>query len=1032
VRLIQKLVPFCCCLSLYLFAWSANADDGVPDSFFATGVSAKPVRAVAVQADGRILLGGMFTDISGFPTRSVARLNPDGTMDKDFYAAISGSTPAVHAIAVQPDGKILIGGVFSSVDGTERGNLARLNSDGSLDREFSASGLGANGKVSALALQPDGKVLLAGNFTRVAGIARGYVARLNADGSLDKTFGEHLGANWFVSDIALQPDGKVLVCGNFTKFNSSKPNRARIARVNSDGSLDGSFAEGFGGANGDVVSLALRPDGKILIGGVFSSVDRTTRSNVARLNPNGSIDPVFASGLAGADGEVSAMLPLGDGKVLIGGQFTAINLATMGRIARLDEEGRVDASFGEDPRADSYVAALSRQSDGKILVVGDFTSMRSVPRQRVARLGSGSLPPDTQRPSIALLGDNPMTVAFGSVFSDRGALVTDDVDSPRTIQGTGLVDTSTPGSYTRVYSAADAAGNTAVPVNRTVIVVPSGDDVWDFTYEMRHVGESAADAYLHSSVNARKYSEWQSSPVTYWGPTQNGTEAQATFRFPFGGNAERISVRAELASFNFDWGRQNGWSGSGTGSSSLWASRDGQSWTLIKDNPTPATWVDSYVSFDGDLPASLLGGREIWLQVRMTVQGALNSSYTTAQFARSSAANLQPVFAVRAKYAKADSDILQIQPSDSSLNGATTLDIGSYVLESFGKTFQPGPFTGRGLFIPAKGQLPIKVAGFSHAPESVQAYLPVTETDPVEFDFGPSGVRAFAFQAGGPILTAILDPSRIFPTYVLTAVSDRGVTCRFFGTGGMAIRAERGSIRKISISASYARTLAAGVSPGGMQLAPVTTSLLNEIEGGISSVSAVPLTLSQAVQPRISLVGENVMTVSLGSAFADPGAVLQDESDPDKKVYATGSVNTASVGSYTLTYEGADSSRAAAIPVSRVVNVVGQPAPSIISVGVRPHRVTIPAGASPRKVTILIANNTTGTVQDVLRVESGSSSVVVPDEIPFSARGKSRDVSPPRTSRVELPISALTGKSGETTVTVRYGGMMVRFTVVVK
>lgn len=222
MRLIQKLVPLCCWLSLYLFAWSANADDGAPDSFFATGVSAKPVRAVAVQADGRILLGGMFTDISGFPTRSVARLHPDGTVDKDFYAAISGSTPAVHALAVQPDGKILVGGVFSSVDGTERGNLARLNSDGSLDREFSASGLGANGKVNALALQPDGKVLLAGSFTRVAGMPRGYVARLNADGSLDKTFGEHPGANWYVSDIALQPDGKVLVCGNFTRFNSTR------------------------------------------------------------------------------------------------------------------------------------------------------------------------------------------------------------------------------------------------------------------------------------------------------------------------------------------------------------------------------------------------------------------------------------------------------------------------------------------------------------------------------------------------------------------------------------------------------------------------------------------------------------------------------------------------------------------------------------------------------------------------------------------------------------------------------------------
>jgi len=1008
------------------------AAPGVPDGFFASGEIAGPVRAVVAQPDGKVVIGGGFTNVSGFPTLRVARLNPDGSVDTTFYAGIAGgggaAQPSVDALAVQPDGKILIGGQFSSVDGTIRNNVARLNIDGSLDTSFSSDHQGPNAKVNALALQPDGRILIGGRFNRVGDAARGRLARLNVDGSLDRGFAEgRAGAEATVSDIALQPDGKVLVAGYFRKFNSSeKTNRSRIARVNSDGSLDLGFAEGLSGAGGKTSALALQSDGKVVVGGDFSTMNGLARANIARLNENGTIDSAFAPGLSGANDEVAAAIVQDDGKLLLGGKFTSVHSSAMHRLARLDASGALDAHFIGEPGADAYVSAFGRQADGKILVAGDFTRINGVPRQRVARLGPDL--PDTERPTIELLGENPLSVIPGSVFSDPGALVTDNVDSPRVITGAGLVDTSTPGTYSLVYVASDAAGNQATPVTRTVIVAPAGEYTWDFVYELRHVGEAAADTYLHSSVNARKYSEWQSPPVTYWGPTQNGAEGRVTFRFPLGGDAQRVSVHAELASFNFDWGRRNGWFGWGTGSSSLWASKDGQSWVLVKDNPAPPERVDSYVAFDGDLPVSLLGSNEIWLQVRMLVEGALNSSYTTAQFARSTAAEVQPVLALRAKYSRTETDIVEIPADDGSLVSASTLDIGSYVLENFGKTFQPGLFAGGGLFVPAKGPLPIKVNGFGQSPDSVDAYLPVSEGSPIEFDFGPRGVNSFSFRAGGPTLTAIWDPSRIFPIYILTAFSQRGDTYRFASSGGMAIRASRGAIRKVSIATSYVRTLPAIIPVGGIQLQPAIVTMSSTIEGGVSSLSAVPASSPSPETPRISLVGDNVLTVPLGAAFSDPGALVKSGSDPDRAVLATGTVNTAVAGSYTLTYEATDSSLAAAAPVTRVVNVVGPPAPQLVLLDVVSRRVVV-SGPSRRNVVLLLANNSMETVQGSVRIDSDSDSVTVPRELPFTARGKQRDTAPPRMTRLSLPLSVMGEGGSESTVTLRYGDLVSRFTV---
>ncbi len=137
----------------------------------------------------------------------------------------------MYSIAVQSDGKILIGGVFTTYAGTTRQRVARLNIDGSLDTSFDSSS-GASSIVSLIAVQSDGKILIGGGFNTYAGTTRRYVARLKSDGSLDTTFDSSSGANIYLYSIAVQSDGKILIGGGFTTYAGTT--RQYIARLTED------------------------------------------------------------------------------------------------------------------------------------------------------------------------------------------------------------------------------------------------------------------------------------------------------------------------------------------------------------------------------------------------------------------------------------------------------------------------------------------------------------------------------------------------------------------------------------------------------------------------------------------------------------------------------------------------------------------------------------------------------------------------------------------------------------------------------
>lgn len=288
----------------------------------------------ALQADGKVLLVR-----DGAP---LVRLKPDGTADSGFLTPQTDGQ--VKVAAIQPDGKILIGGSFTQVDFNPRGGVARLNADGSLHSSFNP-GAGADGAVRAIVPLAGGKALIAGDFTNYDGVPRARIAQLNADGTLDQSFDIGTGADGAIHTIIRQHDGRIVVAGDFYLFNGTYcPN---IARLNADGTMDTTFSSGLG-ADGSIYCMAMQADGFILIGGDFTTYDGASRNRLARLNNDGSLDTAFDPG-SGASAWINALALQQDGKVLIGGAFTSYDGTGRNRVARVNNTVGVGLSESGSP-----------------------------------------------------------------------------------------------------------------------------------------------------------------------------------------------------------------------------------------------------------------------------------------------------------------------------------------------------------------------------------------------------------------------------------------------------------------------------------------------------------------------------------------------------------------------------------------------------------------------------------------------------------------------------------------------------------
>jgi uncharacterized delta-60 repeat protein len=243
-------------------------------------------------------------------------------------------------MALQPDGRVVVGGGFSTFNGIGRNFIARLNANGTLDNTFDP-GTGANGPVFAVAVQPDGRILIGGDFTSVNGMAVTNLARLNANGSVDVSFNLGSGANSTVRSLLVQTDGKILMAGSFTNYAGAGV--GRVARLHSTGLLDSSFNPGGVGADNAVFYMTLQGDGKMLLGGDFTRFNGVSRNRFTRLNPDGTTDPTINIG-TGANNFVSAIAVQADEKLILAGGFTSFNNTSKNYLTRL--HGGVIAGSG--------------------------------------------------------------------------------------------------------------------------------------------------------------------------------------------------------------------------------------------------------------------------------------------------------------------------------------------------------------------------------------------------------------------------------------------------------------------------------------------------------------------------------------------------------------------------------------------------------------------------------------------------------------------------------------------------------------
>jgi len=449
--------------NLFLLPFINLAQDGSLDTSFGVGGIATTIVGtfetinlagnaypVAIQSDGKIVVAGKSYNGLNYDF-GVVRYNDNGSLDTTF--GVNGKVITdfgndfPKAMAIQSDGKILVAGVnFSS--SSLKFAVVRYNIDGSLDTTFDTDGKvttnynGSDCHAYALALQSDGKIVLAGDARNGSGYLGFAAMRYNTDGSLDTSFGTNgkvftlFGAPGVTSDsanaVAIQNDGKIVLVGSSFLYSPS-PGLSRFAalRYNADGSLDTSFdndgmlTSSFGAFNDEGTSLAIQNDGKLVIGANSSLAQNGTEIfAMARLNTDGSFDTTFDS-----DGKLTT--PIGtfsnglhstilqaDGKILVAGYSNSLNNNVF-TIVRYNIDGSLDTSFDTDGIVNSisdsstYAGAydLAIQNDGKIVASGKLNNGFAVVRYNNPSLSTNTFDYQTVNISIA-----PNPFSFQTTF----------------------------------------------------------------------------------------------------------------------------------------------------------------------------------------------------------------------------------------------------------------------------------------------------------------------------------------------------------------------------------------------------------------------------------------------------------------------------------------------------------------------------------------------------------------------------------------------------------------------------------------
>ncbi|MBC7910126.1 MAG: VCBS repeat-containing protein, partial [Pyrinomonadaceae bacterium] len=404
-------------------AFGAGGKVVTPD-FRPDPAASSSAAAIVIQPDGKIVVTGTSSELGGTSYRSyliLARYNENGSLDQSFGTGgkvatdIVGTQVEVYALALQADGKILVGGssFIGGPVGVSTGLnfvIVRFNANGSVDTSFGTNGYAAadysggttnDDKVYSLVVQPDGKIIAAG-YARMGAYVDFAVARFNPNGTLDTSFDTDGKVSTTLSSnddvikaVRLQPDGKIVAIGYGRPASSGSFDFA-VVRYNADGSLDSSFGTGgivFTGFNTGQDDLALagllQPDGKIVAGG-YARTPSGASSDFAlvRYNADGSLDNNFGTGgraladFFGFGDRIHALALQVNGKIAAAGYATVpgagFNHADFA-LARFTPTGLLDTTFSGDGKTTTnfgggletdHARALAVQADGKLVAAG--------------------------------------------------------------------------------------------------------------------------------------------------------------------------------------------------------------------------------------------------------------------------------------------------------------------------------------------------------------------------------------------------------------------------------------------------------------------------------------------------------------------------------------------------------------------------------------------------------------------------------------------------------------------------------------
>lgn len=417
-----------------------RAQDGLADLTFTPELNGY-VQHIAVQADGRILIVGDFTEVNGTVQNHIARLHADGTIDATFNSGTGFDALAdLRWISVTANGQLLVAGLFSEYDGVPVAGLVRLEQDGTLDTGFDPDFL-ASDRTMVVEPMPNGQCYVAGTFTTIGGVDAPRLARLMEDGSLDPSFAIGDGPQGLtpvIQAMALRPTGELLVVGAFQTFDQTTA--SCIVQLLPSGAVDPDFNVGTGLTGGYHLSgwdVSLDPAGQLYVVGDFGLYNGQPSSHIVRLNADGTRDADYPGNIYPGDGPVIAgPLPItacsrqSDGRLVVGGWFGSLAGEPRARLARLTYNGAVDPDFdpGLGPRTPantldlSYPRSLVALADGTVLVGGDFTHYNGQPQAYLVKVQAANT-----------TGINTQEVPRFTVMSDATSLFINTTERIRAI-----------------------------------------------------------------------------------------------------------------------------------------------------------------------------------------------------------------------------------------------------------------------------------------------------------------------------------------------------------------------------------------------------------------------------------------------------------------------------------------------------------------------------------------------------------------------------------------------------------------------